>query len=165
MNRVSEQPIHIEAAKPRKTRPFESCQMSIAASGIVPPSPGKPISFLGSNVPFPTSAYIRVSFSLDPRIASVTFPSATAETLTRLARLMGTVPSPTFTGFMILPEPGPSLVWRFHTCTCPFSHKKAIVSFVEEKEACKGVLTEGRTSLNDDIGGGTFWERKGVKSA
>jgi len=40
-----------------------------------------------------------------------------------------------------------------------------MVSFVEEKEACKGVLAEGSTSLNDDIGGGTFWERKGVKSA
>jgi len=24
---------------------------------------------------------------------------------------------------------------------------------------------EGRKSLNDDIGGGTFWERNGVKSA
>lgn len=28
-----------------------------------------------------------------------------------------------------------------------------------------GALGEGSTNLNDDMGGGTFWERKGVKRA
>ena len=165
MNRVSVNQSTWAQLKPWKTCPAESCQISITVSGIVPPRPGKSTSSLGSNFPSPTSAHVRMSFSFDPRTASVTFPSITVETLTRLARPTETVPSPTFTGFMIFPGPGPSLVWRFHTCTSPLSHKKATVSFIEEKEAWTGVLAEGRTSLNDDIGGGVFWERKGVKSA
>lgn len=164
MNRVSVNQSTRVQLRPWKTCPAESCQTSMAVSGIVPPRPGESASSLGSNLPSPTSAHVRMSFSFDPRIASVTFPSATVETLTRLARPMETEPSPTFTGSMIFPGLGPSLVWRFHTCTSPLSHRKATVSFVEEKEAWTGVLAEGRTNLNDDIGGGVFWERKGVKS-
>jgi len=164
MTRVNVQLGNTDGDEPWKTSPVESCQTSTAASGNVPPPPDRSTSLVTSNFPSPTSAYVRMSFSLDPRIARVTFPS-TAETLIRLARPTAMVPSPTFVGLMTFPGPGPSLVWRLHTCTNPLSHKKAIVSFVEEKEACKGTRVEGRTSLNDDIGGGTFWERKGVRSA
>jgi len=146
MTRVNEQLRDTDGGEPWKICPTESCQTSTDASGIVPPSPGKPTSFLTSNFPPPTSAYVRTPFLLEPRITRVTFPSTTVETLTRLTGPTEMVPSPTFVGFMIFPGPGPSLVWRSHTCTSPLSHKKAAVSFVEEKEACKGARVEGRAN-------------------
>src|ERR1700753_2281998 len=135
---------------------MESCQISAATSVIIPPLPGRSTVFLISKVLPPTSTHVRTSFSLDPRTERVTLSLTIAEMQTRLARPADTAPSPTLMGFMIFPGPGPSLVWRSHTCTCPFSHRKATVSFVEENEACRGALAEGRTSLKDDIGGGTF---------
>lgn len=109
-----------------------------------------------------TTRFVEVSSVSEPR---------THICLYCLALPPSTWPDQTIEGSITFPLPTCNRVWRDHSSAYPDSQRTASISDADEKLAWIGVprrfgsvvARDVRATLQEDIGGGIFWIRKGVR--